>query len=79
MTMIAPPAMADGEAPVHWRIPRLAKRLGIAETAIYNAVRAGDLPATRFGEKIILVTLEDGLAWMESKSRPIVGTRGEAI
>ena len=59
-------------APQFVRPKTIAEQLSIDIQTVYRAVYSGELPATRFSKKTILIRREDADAWIASKSEPIV-------
>jgi hypothetical protein len=49
-----------------YTVAQFAEESGAGEKAVYDAIRAGELVARRVSPRKTVITLADGLDWLES-------------
>lgn len=49
-----------------YTVAQFADESGAGEKAVYDAIRAGELVARRVSPRKTIITLADGLEWLES-------------
>jgi len=63
---------ADGIEKRFYRPRDVARVVGVSLETVYAAIRVGDLKASNFGQRSLVVTPEDLDIWIESSLTPVV-------
>lgn len=65
-TVLPVPGPSSQVEPLFDRPKTIAARYGITPSEVYRAVYQGQLPATRFKSRVLLIRPADAAAWFEA-------------